>query len=119
MSRKVICSSLWVMGLLVLALAASHANAVPCSQAIMTLLPCKDYLVGQANSVTVQCCQGANSLNNMVNTKPDLRSLCECLKQAAAGLRVIVDRAKALPQICTIRVPVPIDPNVDCSSKSI
>lgn len=106
--------TIWMMVLLVLALAASHANAIPCGQAIAKLMPCKPYLVGQANSVPPQCCVGASTLNGMVTSKPELRDLCKCLKQTAAELRVNVDRAKALPGICHITVPVPIDPNVNC-----
>ncbi|KAK4439373.1 hypothetical protein Salat_0272200 [Sesamum alatum] len=115
MSVKVVYCSVWVMALLVSALAESHANAVSCPQALALLNPCLAYLTGQASNVTVPCCQGANALKDMVKTKPDLRSMCECLKQAAAAAHVITDRAKALPGLCHIQVPVPIDPNVDCS----
>ncbi|KAL1560126.1 non-specific lipid-transfer protein 1-like [Salvia divinorum] len=57
----------------------------------------------------------ASKLNDMVHSKVDLKDLCSCLKQAAAALLVIADRAKSLPGQCHIQVPVPLDPNVDCS----
>ncbi|XP_057764882.1 non-specific lipid-transfer protein 1-like [Salvia miltiorrhiza] len=108
-------AALWIVGLLIVASAASHANAVSCPQALAMLLPCKDYLVGQSPTLTAPCCQAASQLNGMVHSKPELRDLCSYLKQAAASLHVIADRAKSLPQNCHIQVPVPIDPNVDCS----
>ncbi|XP_073059988.1 non-specific lipid-transfer protein 1-like [Primulina eburnea] len=109
-------SKLWAMGILMIsAMWASHAGAVPCTTAVATLGPCVDYLVGRASSVTVPCCQGADSLNRMVKTKPELQSLCECLKQAAAAMGVLPDRAAAIPVLCKITVPFPISYDVDCS----
>lgn len=107
--------SAWVVGLVIVASAASYANALSCEEAIVILLPCQDYLVRPSAKLTVPCCQAASSLNSMVHSKPDLRNLCGCLKQAASALHVIVDKAKSLPQNCHIQVPVPIDPNVDCT----
>ncbi|KAL1560124.1 non-specific lipid-transfer protein 1-like [Salvia divinorum] len=108
-------STLWILALLLVATAISNANAVSCPQAISMLLPCQDYLVKHSAKLTVSCCQAANKLNDMVNSKVDLKDLCSCLKQAAASLHVIADRAKSLPGQCHIQVPVPLDPNVDCS----
>ncbi|XP_073158362.1 non-specific lipid-transfer protein 1-like [Henckelia pumila] len=110
-------SKLWAMGMLLISASwiISSAGAVPCTTAIATLAPCVDYLVGRAASVTVPCCQGADSLNQMVKTKPELQSLCECLKQAAKALGVLNDRAAAIPNVCSINVPVPISIDVDCS----
>ncbi|KAL1560240.1 non-specific lipid-transfer protein 1-like [Salvia divinorum] len=108
-------STLWIVGLLLVASATSHANAASCPQAITMLLPCQDYLVNLPAKLTVLCCQAASKLNSMVHSKADLKDLCVCLKQAAASLHVIADRAKSLPGQCHIQVPVPLDPNVDCS----
>ncbi|KAL0442964.1 UNVERIFIED_CONTAM: hypothetical protein Slati_2019100 [Sesamum latifolium] len=115
MSVKVVYCSVCLMALLVSALAESHANEVSCHRAVGLLTPCLAYLTGQATNVTVPCCQGASTLKDMVKTKPDIKSMCECLKRAAAAAHVITERAKALPGLCHIQIPVPIDPNVDCS----
>ncbi|KAL0398800.1 UNVERIFIED_CONTAM: putative non-specific lipid-transfer protein 3 [Sesamum radiatum] len=115
MSAKVVYCSVCVMALLVSALAESHANEVSCPKAVALLNPCLAYLTGQASTVTVPCCQGVSTLKDMVKTKPDIKSTCECLKKAAAVVHVIADRAKALPGLCHIQIPVPIDPNVNCS----
>ncbi|KAK4398918.1 hypothetical protein Sango_1367300 [Sesamum angolense] len=115
MSVKVVYCLVCVMALLVSALAESHANEVSCPRAVALLTPCLAYLTGKASNVTVPCCRGANTLKDMVKTKPDIKSTCECLKKAAAAAHVITDRAKALPGLCHIQIPVPIDPNVDCS----
>ncbi|KAL7130343.1 hypothetical protein ABFS83_13G127400 [Erythranthe nasuta] len=115
MSCKKMVSSV-IIGIMVLGLVASHANAITCTEAISTLMPCKDYLIGKSNFVSVPCCTGASALNGKVKTKPELKSMCECLKQAAAALHVIPERAKSLPGICKITTPVPIDPNADCNS---
>ncbi|KAH6832842.1 hypothetical protein C2S53_014353 [Perilla frutescens var. hirtella] len=117
MSNKMVGQSTWVVGMIMVVVlaAARHTNAVSCAQAVAMLLPCKDYLTQKSSSLAPPCCQAASQLNGMVHSKPDLRNICDCLKQAAAALHVIVDRAKSLPQMCHIQVPVPIDPNVDCS----
>ncbi|KAK4398912.1 hypothetical protein Sango_1366700 [Sesamum angolense] len=144
MSVKVVYCLACVMALLVSALAESHANDVSCSQAvalltpylahlmgqamgtsrvsaisclnaITRLMPCESYLLGFSSSVSVQCCQGAESLNQLAGSdRGQLKPLCQCLKQAAVSLGVNVDKAKQLPQLCKITVPVPIDPNVNC-----
>ncbi|KAG8385773.1 hypothetical protein BUALT_Bualt03G0080100 [Buddleja alternifolia] len=102
--------------LLIMALATSRVSAISCTEAVTKLMPCQPFLLGTASSVTVPCCQGAVSLSQLIGSKPgELKSTCECLKQAAASMGVNVDRAKQLPQLCNITVTVPIDPNVDCN----
>ncbi|KZV23253.1 Non-specific lipid-transfer protein [Dorcoceras hygrometricum] len=108
-------SKIWVLGILISAYCARHAGAVPCTTAVATLWPCVDYLTGRESSVTVPCCQGADSVNRMVKTKPEMQSLCECLKPAAAELGVISARVAALPDLCKITVPIPISTDVDCN----
>ncbi|GFP98964.1 non-specific lipid-transfer protein cw18 [Phtheirospermum japonicum] len=78
-------------------------------------MPCQPFLLGMCNSVTVPCCQGAESLSQLVSSHWDvLKTTCQCIKQAAAAMGVDVARAKQIPQLCNISVPVPIDPNVNC-----
>ncbi|KAK4439376.1 hypothetical protein Salat_0272500 [Sesamum alatum] len=116
MSKKLEFSSVWVVGLLVLAVGTSRpVSAISCLDAVTRLMPCQPFLLGASSSVTVPCCQGAESLNQLAGSdRGQLKTLCQCLKQAAVSIGVNVDRAKQLPQLCNITVPVPIDPNVDC-----
>ncbi|XP_047939053.1 non-specific lipid-transfer protein 1-like [Salvia hispanica] len=108
-------STVWILGLLLVASVASHANAVSCPQAVTMLIPCQDYLVNPSAKLTVPCCQAASKLNSLVHSRADIKDMCTCLTQAAAALHVIADRAKSLPDQCHIHVPVPLDPNTDCS----
>ncbi|KAL3850913.1 hypothetical protein ACJIZ3_012795 [Penstemon smallii] len=112
-------SSGWIMGLVVLVLALEARRGmseISCTQAVMPILSCKDFLVGDADSVPVACCQGAEMLNNLAKNKDDLKTLCLCLKQAATALKVKADRAAQLPQICKIATSIAINPDVDCNS---
>ncbi|KAG6419056.1 hypothetical protein SASPL_121265 [Salvia splendens] len=79
------------------------------------LLPCQDYLVNPSAKLTARCCQAASKLNSLVHGRADLKDMRTCLKQAAAALHVIANRAKSLPDQCHIQVPVPLDPNIDSS----
>ncbi|KAL6546797.1 hypothetical protein OROMI_022518 [Orobanche minor] len=117
MSRKVENSSVWSLVLLILVVAPmSRVSAISCMDAITKLMPCQPFLLDRGNGVTVPCCQGAESLSQMVGSKPDeLKTTCQCFKQAAAAMGVNVTRAQQLPQLCKISVPVPIDPNINCS----
>ncbi|XP_057811270.1 non-specific lipid-transfer protein 1-like [Salvia miltiorrhiza] len=112
MVRRSFSVTAWIVGLVIVAWAA---NAVSCPQAVTMLLPCRDYLVNPSAKLTVPCCEAASMLDGMVHSKSDIKVLCSCFKQAATALHVIVDRAKSIPQICHIQVPVPIDPHVDCN----
>ncbi|GFP97944.1 non-specific lipid-transfer protein cw18 [Phtheirospermum japonicum] len=92
-----------------------RVSAIRCIDAITKLMPCQPFLLGTGNSVTVPCCQGADSLSQLVSSHRDeLKATCQCLKQAAAAMGVNTARAKQIPQLCKISVPVPIDPNVNC-----
>lgn len=116
MSRKDEYSSIWIVGLLILAMNANQASGISCVDAITRLMPCLPFLLSTSSSVTVPCCEGAASLSQLVGSdRVELKSMCECLKQTATSMRVNVDRAEQLPQLCNITVPVPIDPNVNCA----
>ncbi|CAB4308396.1 unnamed protein product [Prunus armeniaca] len=89
MEMKLMGWSLIVFGLVVMVLNnACPANGITCQEALMTLMPCEPYLGG---------------------------SLCECLKTAAAGMKIDPARLKAIPDYCKVSIPVPLDPSVDCS----
>lgn len=102
-----------VMMLAVLALTAYPAFSISCQDAVTKILPCQLYLLG-FGGVSVPCCQAVAQLNQLASSKPELKSLCICLKQAALLFHVNADRARQLPGLCHVTTPVPIDPNVDC-----
>ncbi|KAL3627440.1 hypothetical protein CASFOL_028803 [Castilleja foliolosa] len=116
MCRKMEYSSILIVGLLVLAVGPmSRVSAISCIDTITMLMPCQPFLMGNGNDVTVPCCQGAESLSQLVSSnRNELKDTCQCIKQAAAAMGVDVARAKQIPQLCNISVPVPIDPNVNC-----
>ncbi|KAM7502591.1 hypothetical protein LguiB_001495 [Lonicera macranthoides] len=116
MARKLMASSILGLAMIILALTGRPANAViSCTEAITRLLPCEPYLVGFSD-ISVPCCEAAASLNQQASTKDDRKALCQCFKETGPGLGVKEDRAKQLPQLCNINVPVPIDLNVNCDT---
>ncbi|KAK1388685.1 Non-specific lipid-transfer protein cw18 [Heracleum sosnowskyi] len=102
-----------VMVLVVLALIINPACSISCQEAVTKILPCEPYLLGFA-SVSVPCCQAVAQLNQLATSKPELKALCICLKQAAQTFHVNAERARQLPGLCHVVTPVPIDPNVNC-----
>lgn len=115
LSYKKMCSSLWIAGLLILGVATNSASGISCGEAITKLIPCEPFLLGWSSSVSVSCCSGAASLNQLVGSDPSqLKGLCVCLKQAATSMGVNAANAKHIPDLCHITTPVPIDPNVNC-----
>ncbi|KAL7212301.1 hypothetical protein ACSBR2_015057 [Camellia fascicularis] len=105
--------------LVILALIASSVTVnatITCQDAILKILPCEPYLLG-IGDITVPCCQGAQNLNQMVNSTADRRAVCACFKQVGPSLGVNVDRAKKLPDLCKIDLRgITIDFTIDCST---
>ncbi|GAY35304.1 AAI domain-containing protein [Citrus sinensis] len=101
--------------ILVLAVSASRVHAMSCSEAVTTLMPCVPFVVGSDPRPTASCCLGVKTVNDQATTKEDRRALCECLKKAGPALGAKPEKAKQLPGLCGIKVPVPIDPNIDCN----
>ncbi|KAK4439375.1 hypothetical protein Salat_0272400 [Sesamum alatum] len=115
MSGKVVYCSVWAMVLLVLGQSFSHANAFSCRDASNQLSPCLAFLMGGYSSPTAACCQGVKALSNSINTNTDLRSVCQCFKEETSGFHFVPQNAAALPNICNLRVPVPLNPTGDCT----
>ncbi|XP_059636534.1 non-specific lipid-transfer protein-like [Cornus florida] len=115
MEKKMMSSSLFVLGLVVLAMATTPVvNGITCQDAVSKLLPCQGYLVGFF-PISVPCCQSAQSLNQLVTNRDDRKAVCECFKKVAPAVGVNPDKAKQLPQLCNITLSVPIDFNTDCT----
>lgn len=108
--------AIWILVLMVMAYGSElGASEMSCAQAITSLLPCQPFLTGTGSSVPYACCDAAVALSKAAaSNRAEMKTLCNCLKQAAAAMGVNTDRAKQIPQLCNIAVPVPIDPNVNC-----
>ncbi|KAF8031864.1 hypothetical protein BT93_D0935 [Corymbia citriodora subsp. variegata] len=89
---------------------------ISCSDALQTLMPCKPYVAGPETKPSGPCCQAVEKVKELANTTQVRRDLCECFKKAAPGARVDPEKAKALPDLCHIKFPVPLGPKVDCST---
>ncbi|XP_048141299.1 non-specific lipid-transfer protein AP10-like isoform X1 [Rhodamnia argentea] len=88
---------------------------ITCEDALKALMPCKPYLDKSEPKPTGPCCLAVEKVKELANSTQVRRDLCQCFKKAAPGMGVDPQRAKALPESCHIRVPVPIDPQTDCS----
>lgn len=102
-----------VMMLAIFAFIVNPACSISCQDAVTKILPCEPYLLG-FGGVSVPCCQGVAELNQLASSKPELKALCICLKQAAQSFHINADRARQLPGLCHVTTPIPIDPNVNC-----
>ncbi|CAL1403442.1 unnamed protein product [Linum trigynum] len=92
--------------------------AVTCPGALLQLLPCLPFLTKQVASPPAQCCSNVKLLNDEANTAAIRQQLCKCFKPAAITYKVDPAVAKALPGLCRVNVPVPIDPKIDCNTIS-
>ncbi|XP_065876488.1 non-specific lipid-transfer protein-like [Euphorbia lathyris] len=102
-------------GVLTMLLGVSNVNAISCQEAVATLNPCLSFLVGKEAMPSAACCLGAEKVKEEATTTQIRRDLCSCFKQAAASFGIIADKAKQIPDLCHVQVPVPIDPNIDCT----
>ncbi|CAN1234794.1 Non-specific lipid-transfer protein 1 [Linum perenne] len=90
-------------------------SSVTCPSALLQLLPCLTYLTKQTPSPSPQCCSNVKQLNDQANTALIRQQLCTCIKSAALSYHVDPPVVKNLPNLCHVNVPVPLDPNTDCS----
>ncbi|CAI0539916.1 unnamed protein product [Linum tenue] len=107
--------ALMMMGSSTSTLVNGQAAGVTCPGALLQLLPCLPFLTKQAPSPSTQCCSNVKLLNDEANTAAIRQQLCKCFKPAIITYRVDPPVAKALPSLCGVNVPVPIDPNIDCN----
>ncbi|XP_038688633.1 non-specific lipid-transfer protein 1-like [Tripterygium wilfordii] len=96
--------------------AANVVQAISCTQSLLSLLPCLPFFTTPIPMPSVQCCVAVASLNLEANTKEIRQELCNCFKSAFTSYGVLPEKAKQVPQLCNVPVPVPIDPNIDCNT---
>ncbi|XP_068668926.1 non-specific lipid-transfer protein-like [Aristolochia californica] len=113
MEKKVVCT-VWVLFLVVGAV-MGPAGAISCSDAVSAMVPCGSFLVGSGGArPTAQCCQSVLALQKKTATRADLKALCLCLKQTGPSFGVLPEKAKLLPQLCKLKINMPISPDIDC-----
>ncbi|XVE51037.1 hypothetical protein DITRI_Ditri02bG0006300 [Diplodiscus trichospermus] len=110
------CSLGVILGLLVLVSTAKSVQAMTCEEAIAALMPCQSFLTTPAPSPTLACCKAVANVNAAASTTQSRRELCECFEKYAPAYGVKPEKAKQLPVLCAVHVPVPIDPSVDCKT---
>ncbi|KAK1258209.1 hypothetical protein QJS04_geneDACA014829 [Acorus gramineus] len=87
-----------------------------CSAVDSALSPCSQYVRGQANAPSAECCSGVRSVNQAASSTQARRDTCECLRQIVAQDSSLKDEAaQALPGQCGVSVSIPISRNTDCS----
>ncbi|KAK4594279.1 hypothetical protein RGQ29_018102 [Quercus rubra] len=105
-----------LMIILVLNSSASPSDGITCEEALTQLITCNPYFLGIGPSPSPICCKGVQNVSQQANTTTIRRSLCECFETAAKAFQIIPERLKQLPQLCKVKVPVPLDPTVDCNT---
>ncbi|WCJ18126.1 hypothetical protein M5689_000502 [Euphorbia peplus] len=118
MERKSMVMGVLGFGLILLGTSVSNVSAISCQEALATLNPCLSFLVGTNPMSSPACCLGVEKVKEEATTAQIRRDLYSCFKQAAASFGLIAGKAKQIPDLCHVQVPVPIDPNIDCSKVS-
>jgi len=95
---------------------APHIKAaITCGAVTENLAPCLQYLeTGQGP--TFACCEGIKTLNSMAVTTDDRRTVCRCMKAAAAAFPGLNPAfTAALPGKCGVSIPGNVGSQTDCS----
>ncbi|CAF2129751.1 hypothetical protein HID58_012090 [Brassica napus] len=96
--------------------AAPSESTITCGTVTSTLARCIGYLTN-SGSLPSDCCVGVKSLNQMAQTTPDRRQVCECLKSAAKDITGLnTDLVATLPTTCGVSVPYPIRFSTNCDT---
>ncbi|KAG6695459.1 hypothetical protein I3842_09G098200 [Carya illinoinensis] len=89
--------------MMMLILSATTTKAYLCQAALKALLPCRPFLTGSnPPAPSDSCCLGAHEVLDKATSSQDINSLCACFKNA-------------LPNLCKVKVPFPIKPDVNCN----
>ena len=119
MEKKTLSCLVLAFGLIIILVinaSASPSDGITCEEALTQLISCNPYFLGFSQLPSPICCKGVQNVLQQANTTTIRRSLCECFKNAAKAFEIIPERLKQLPQLCKVEVPVPLDPNVDCTT---
>lgn len=82
-----------------------------CTNVIVSMSPCLDYITGNSSTPTSSCC---TQLASVVRSQP--QCLCEVLNGGASSLSINVNQtqAMALPGACNVQTP----PISQCNGKN-
>lgn len=108
--------SVWLMGIMVLALLETPAaRAVNCKFLLGLLYPCQPFFLNQTLEPSVECCFGAYGVACVAESPDTMKSACRCLKSAGKKHPVPIPIATQLFSDCDIPFNMTIDPNINCS----
>ncbi|XP_062020044.1 non-specific lipid-transfer protein-like [Rosa rugosa] len=117
------CWSLLAFGIVIMVLMISPypANGLTCDETAGILNPCQDFSVGNGPPTpSASCCGAVKELVSKVRSRQVRRDLCECMKQIILAFHIDVGKLQyIIPQYCKVTIPVPLDPNADCSKASL
>lgn len=90
----------------------STAQTTDCTNALITLSPCLNYITGNSSKPDSGCC---TQLSSVVKSKPEC--LCQVLNGGGSsfGIQINQTQAQALPGICNVKTP----PLSTCNSMHI
>lgn len=95
-----------VVCMALLAVGAPMAKAKTCDQVREALKPCMNYLRWGGRRPTPACCTGVRNVVDWVQTTPDRRTVCKCLKNAFGGNQGLNPKfAESLPSQCKVNIP--------------
>ncbi|XVF80815.1 hypothetical protein PTKIN_Ptkin15bG0105500 [Pterospermum kingtungense] len=91
--------------------AAVAQSSSSCTNVLISMSPCLDYIQGNSSKPSSSCC---SQLSSVVKSQP--RCLCEVLNGGASSLGVSVNQtqAMALPTACNVKTP----PASQCNASS-
>ncbi|KAG8640429.1 hypothetical protein MANES_13G059000v8 [Manihot esculenta] len=95
--------------------ASKTVHGFSCGEAVAALQPCLPFLKGNSRYLNVLCCVDIRAVSDKAATTEDRRNLCQCFKKAGTAAGVKPEKARQIPKKCLMKVPVPLDPTVDCT----
>lgn len=93
-----------LLGVTVTVTVAQSQSSSSCTNVLLSLSPCLDYITGNASTPSSDCC---SQLASVVRSQP--QCLCEVVNggasSIAATLNINQTRALALPTACNVQTP--------------
>ncbi|KAA0049348.1 hypothetical protein IC582_012684 [Cucumis melo] len=107
-----------VAGLVAVIVAVHWAGAAAqsdCTNVLISMAPCLNYITGNSSTPSQSCC---TQLSSVVRSQP--QCLCQVLNGGGASLGVNINQtqALALPQACNVQTPSVSSCNVDSPAGS-
>ncbi|OAY34867.1 hypothetical protein MANES_12G053300v8 [Manihot esculenta] len=103
-SNKVITVGLWAIGwvLLVVIGSGNTVQGITCSRALRELDPCTFFVVGPDPCPLPPAVRPCKEANN-----PAIREqICKCIKDAAAAGGFSLIKARKIPYLCHVQLPI-------------